>query len=140
VGREEEPFRIRRASFPYDAGYPGEALPVLRVEFRSAANSPGVLLDRVVADTGADSSVLPWADCQRLQLATNLGFPSTISGIGGAALRTISYQLWAHLDGHDYACQIQVDFGGSERILGRDVLNRMDVLFRGPSGEIAVNP
>ena len=32
------------------------------------------------------------------------------------------------------------DFGGSERILGRDVLNSLDVLFRGPSGEVVVNP
>ncbi|MFI5453895.1 MAG: hypothetical protein ACHRXM_00425 [Isosphaerales bacterium] len=26
VGREEEPCRIRRAAFPYDASYPGESL------------------------------------------------------------------------------------------------------------------
>ncbi len=29
VGREEEPCRIRRATFPYDASYPGESLPVI---------------------------------------------------------------------------------------------------------------
>jgi hypothetical protein len=29
VGREHEPCRIRRATFPYDDTYPGEALPVL---------------------------------------------------------------------------------------------------------------
>ena len=63
VGREEEPSRIRRVSFPYDAGYPGEALPLVRVEFRQAGGSPGVVLDRVIPDTGADASVLPWADC-----------------------------------------------------------------------------
>ena len=28
VGREEEPCRIRRVTFPYDASYPGEALPL----------------------------------------------------------------------------------------------------------------
>src|SRR5437667_8796492 len=53
VGREEEPCRIRRAAFPYDAGYPGEALPVIRVEFRQTSGSPGVVLDRVIPDTGA---------------------------------------------------------------------------------------
>src|SRR5207253_6996436 len=31
VGREDEPCRIRRATFAYDAGYPGEALPLIRV-------------------------------------------------------------------------------------------------------------
>src|SRR5215831_10189001 len=34
VGREDEPCRIRRVSFPYDATYPGEALPLTSVEFR----------------------------------------------------------------------------------------------------------
>src|SRR6266852_9339677 len=29
VGREEEPCRIRRATFPYNASYSGEALPVI---------------------------------------------------------------------------------------------------------------
>lgn len=33
-----------------------------------------------------------------------------------------------------YPCQVQADFGDRERILGRDVLNRMEILFRGPSG------
>src|ERR1700731_3376976 len=28
VGREEEPCRIRRCTFPYDTSYPGEALPL----------------------------------------------------------------------------------------------------------------
>ena len=39
VGREEEPCRIRRATFPYDAGYPDESLPVINVEFRQASRS-----------------------------------------------------------------------------------------------------
>jgi hypothetical protein len=59
VGREGEPDRVRRASFAYDAGYPGEPLPVVRVEYRSAPGVAGVLLDRVIPDTGADVSVLP---------------------------------------------------------------------------------
>src|SRR3954464_15807636 len=42
VGREEEPCRIRRVTFPYDSGYPGEPLPVIRVEFRQVSGSPGV--------------------------------------------------------------------------------------------------
>src|SRR5687767_13576413 len=68
VGREDEPCRMRRATFPYDATYPGEPLPVLAVEFRTSSGSAGVVLDRVIADTGADASALPWADCQRLSL------------------------------------------------------------------------
>ena len=51
VGREEEPCRIRRSSFRYDTSYPGEALPVIDVDFRQASGSRGVVLDRVIADT-----------------------------------------------------------------------------------------
>lgn len=31
-------------------------------------------------------------------------------------------------------------FIGHERILGRDVLNRLEILFRGPAREVVVNP
>ncbi len=84
VSREEEPCRIRRAAFPYDAGYPGEALPVITVEFRQASGTPGVALDRVIPDTGADAGVLPWADCQLLQLHPSMGVQGLISGVADA--------------------------------------------------------
>lgn len=41
VGREDEPYRIRRAAFAYDATYPGQAPPLLRAEFRSMSGSAG---------------------------------------------------------------------------------------------------
>src|SRR5437867_13271659 len=66
VGREDEPCRMRRAGFAYDVAYPGDALPVLPVEFRQTSGAPGVMLDRVIADTGADASALPRADCHQL--------------------------------------------------------------------------
>ena len=62
VGHEDEPVRMRRASFAYDGTYPGEPLPILALEFRPVSGSRGVVLDRVIADTGADASALPWAD------------------------------------------------------------------------------
>ena len=34
VGREDEPYRMRRTNFAYDTSYSGEALPVIRAEFR----------------------------------------------------------------------------------------------------------
>ena len=140
VGREDEPCRIRRAAFPYDANYPGEALPLLSVEFRQASGSSGVVLDRVVPDTGADASVLPWLDCQLLQLTPDLGVQGLISGVAGGAAPTLAFLVWAWLDGKDYPCRLQADFFGSDRILGRDVLNRLDILFRGPAGRVIVNP
>ena len=59
VGKEDQPCRIRRAVFSYDLSYAGEALPTIRVEFRPVSGLSGVVLDRVIADTGADATVLP---------------------------------------------------------------------------------
>lgn len=140
VGREGEPDRVRRASFAYDAAYPGEPLPVASVEFRRVAGVPGVLLDRVIPDTGADVSMLPWADCLALGLDPSQGQRGQIGGVGGARSATLSFLVWARLDGRDLACRLQADFSGRERILGRDVLNQLEVLFRGPSGEVVVGP
>lgn len=140
VGREEEPYRMRRANFAYDTSYPGEALPVIRVEFRRLSGVLGMVLDQVIADTGADTSALPWSDCQRLKLNPALGVPGLMSGVAGGSAATLGFLVWVQLDGHEYQCQLHSDFVGSERILGRDVLNSLEVLFRGPSGEVVVNP
>ncbi|HEV3262575.1 MAG TPA: hypothetical protein VG013_37330 [Gemmataceae bacterium] len=39
VGREEEPYRMRRANFAYDTSYPGEASPVIRPTSGASAAS-----------------------------------------------------------------------------------------------------
>jgi hypothetical protein len=57
VGREHEPCQMRCAVFSHDSTYPSEALPVIEVEFRKQATSPGPILDRVIPDTGADGRV-----------------------------------------------------------------------------------
>jgi hypothetical protein len=125
VGTEDEPCRIRRETFPYDASYPGEALPLISVEFRQTSGSPGVILDRVIPDTGADASVLPWADCQLLLLTPALDVRGLISGVAGTSSATLAFQIWAWLDGQDYPCRLQADFVGSERVLGRSECNVM---------------
>jgi hypothetical protein len=140
VGHENEPTRVRRVSFAYDGSYPGEPLPILTLEFRSVSGTAGVPLDRVVADTGADASVLPWADCQRLPLDPAQGRPIQMSGVAGGAALSLLFRAWVFLDGQEYPCRLHADFAGRERILGRDVLNRLEVLFRGPAGEVVVNP
>jgi hypothetical protein len=140
VGAEDEPTRIRRVAFAYDTTYQGEPLPILTAEFRAASAAPGQILDRVIADTGADASALPWADCQALGLNLSAGIPGRISGVGGSSAVTLVLPAWVWLDGQEHFCRVQADLVGSERILGRDVLNRLDVLFRGPAGEVVVNP
>jgi len=68
VGHEDEPCRVRRAVFQYDTSYPGEPMPVIAAEFRKHQHSSGMTMGTVIPDTGADATVLPWADCQQLHL------------------------------------------------------------------------
>lgn len=140
VGHEDEPCRMRRVRFPDDRSYPGEPLPILAVEFRRVSGSSGVTFDRVIADTGADASALPWSDCQSLQLTAAQGRPGWMAGVAGGTAPTLHFRVWVHLDGQEHPCRLQADFIGRERILGRDVLNRLETLFRGPVGEVVVNP
>ena len=140
VGREQEPCRVRRANSLYDTSYPGEALPLVRVEFCPAAGAAGVVMDRVIPDTGADATVLPWADCHALSLSPTQGAQSLLGGVAGGSAASLTFQIWARLDGQEYPCRLHADFAGHERILGRDVLNRLTVLFAGPAGEVVVNP
>lgn len=140
VGHEDKPSRMRRVSFAYDTTYPGEPLPVMMVEFRKRAASPGLVLARVIADTGADASALPWADCEQLELDPQDGAPGLMGGVGQTTVATVVFPAWTYLDGTTHPCRLQADFSGQERILGRDVLNRLDVLFRGPGREVVVSP
>lgn len=140
VGREDEPTRIRTARSGYDTTYPREPLPVLPVEFRPAPGTAGVVVDRVIADTGADATTLPWSDCRRVPVDRATGRPGRLSGVGGSSVMTVLFRVWVYLDGREYPCLVHANLAGGERILGRDVLNRLRVLFDGPAGELVVNP
>src|SRR6266436_1767972 len=98
VGREDEPCRMRRLISAYDTSYAGEALPVLTVEFRQISGAAGVALDRVIADTGADASALPWSDCQQLQLNAADGMPGWMGGVGASIAATLFFRVWVSLD------------------------------------------
>src|SRR5215213_1285373 len=52
VGKEDTPSRIRRVGSPYDANYPVEALPLVDVESRQVNSAAGIVMDRVIPDTG----------------------------------------------------------------------------------------
>ncbi|MBX9627752.1 MAG: hypothetical protein K2X82_28390 [Gemmataceae bacterium] len=140
VGHEDEPERIRTVRAGYDTGYRGEPLPILTVEFRAAAGTPGVVLDRVIADTGADATTLSWADCRAAGLDRVPGRVGRMGGVGGGSVLSVVFNIWVQIDGREYPCRVHADFAGRERILGRDVLNRLRVLFDGPAGELVVSP
>jgi len=63
-----------------------------------------------------------------------------MGGVAGCTASTLLFRVWVYVDGQEHPCRLQADFQGHERILGRDVLNRLETFFRGPSGEVVVNP
>jgi hypothetical protein len=140
VGHEDTPQRMRRSIYSYDSTYPGEPLPRVAVDFRSAPGGPGATFQDVIPDTGADASALPWPDCQALQLNPEEGVPALMGGVGGSSAATVVWAAYAAIDGAEYPCWLQADFAGNERIVGRDLLNQLEVLFRGPAREVVFNP
>lgn len=140
VGHETEPNRMRRATFRYNSLYPNEPLPVVTAEFRKQRGASGLILDHVILDTGADATAIPWSDCEQLALDPAEGTPGLMGGVGDTSVPTIIFQSWIFIDGKDYPCRLQADFTGRERIIGRDVLNALDILFRGLAREVVINP
>jgi len=140
VGHETEPNRMRRTTFRYDSLYPNEPLPELTAEFRKQSGASGLILDHVIPDTGADATAIPWSDCEQLALDPAEGTPGLMGGVGDTSVPTIIFQSWIFIDGKDYPCRLQADFTGRERIIGRDVLNALDILFRGLAREVVINP
>ena len=132
--RTESRFRVVRGQFRHDSllrERRPEGIPLLVSAFQAA---------NIIGGGTADVSNLPWSDGQQLHLDPAVGVSGVMGGVGGAGAATIGFPAWVWLDGQEHPCQLQADFAGQERILGRDVLNRMDVLFRGPGGEVVLNP
>lgn len=66
---------------------------MITVEFRKQGGSPGISLEQVIPDTGADASALPWADCEQLALDPGEGAPGLMGGVGETAMRPWSSGL-----------------------------------------------
>ena len=48
-----------------------------------------------------------------------------MGGVGQSSTATLAFSVWACLDGNVYRCRVHGDFRGADRILGRDVLNKI---------------
>lgn len=139
VGHEDEPARIRTSTFTYDTGYAHEPLPMVSVEFRRTIGVSGVLLHDLIADTGADVTALTWGDAQTLNLDPADAVFGWIGGVTGGAPPALQYDMRACLDGQEHPCRLNINVRGTERLLGRDVMNRFVMTFDGPAGEVIVN-
>ena len=141
VGAEEEVvFRVRRGLFAYDHAYQPFPLPRLTATFFNHSETQSQLHPDAIPDTGADASVLPDGDCMAIDLFNSPCLAGIAAGIVGTSFTTLFYRGKVEIDGHRYAALIQSTPGGQERIIGRDVLNEMRILFDGPSKQVVVDP
>ena len=141
VGAEDAVvFRVRRVVFAYDQAYRPFPLPRLTATFSNHLETHFRQYADVIPDTGADASVLPDGDCMAIDLFNSPYLTGMATGVVGASITTLFYRGKVEIDGHRYSALIQAIPGGQERIIGREVLNEMRVLFDGPSRQVVVDP
>jgi len=123
---------------------------VLRPLVRAAVSGIDgrLVADDFLIDSGADRTVLSAALLARLSLPTRSApSGSTLSGIGGGCAFVLVTSAVEFIREDGGAVRVRGEFAGftdptatDVSILGRDVLNRLDILFRGPQQEVVIHP
>jgi Family of unknown function (DUF5678) len=141
VGAEDKPvIKIRREEFAYDSGYWPAALPLITVTFLNHQATRSQVFGKVIADTGADVSVLPDRDCEAFDLFSSPALPIIASGIAGPGRPALIYRGKADINGFRTSALTQSLAGATDRIVGRDVLNHHRVVFDGPQQRVMFEP
>jgi hypothetical protein len=94
----------------------------------------------VIPDIGADLCVLPDSDCNSFDLFNSPYFTAISSGVVGASVTTLIYQGKAEVAGSLFSALIQPVAQGQDRLIGRDVLNQLRLLFDGPAQKVVIDP
>lgn len=118
----------------YDSRRFDPAMPVTEAALFGAAAGPPVLLTAIV-DTGADATLLP------IDLLTAAGarYSGTrqMRGITGQAVTVDAYTITLQLGPHIvHGLEAIAMPEGSEPIIGRDVLNELEITLNGPAQEL----
>lgn len=133
VGEEDLTVRIRRLEFPYDTTYSPFALPQAEVKFANIFRTCQTSYSDVIPDTGADISCLPVTECKKLDLFRAGGLRVRSERIGKRQRESILLPGYAEINGREYLAFIE-PISEPEKLLGRDVLNRLTVTFNGREG------
>jgi predicted aspartyl protease len=133
VGEEDKiVIRQRRVSFPYDTTYSPTPLPRLAAVLYNFAQTKSKVVNDAVPDTGADVTCLPMNDCQDLDVLLFPFYTGISHPFAGVRRSVTFYGARVEVDGKVYNAIVE-PVAAAERLLGRDVLNRMKVTFDGPS-------
>lgn len=110
-------------------------MPQATIAFSNATRSHSQTFADVIPDTVADLSAVTEGDLYTLHLETGPAIPIRASGVTGSPITTMLYPAYASINGANYTCFLQI-LPGSDRILGRDVLNQLRVCFDGPENRV----
>lgn len=118
----------------YDSARYDPAMPVAEVTLLSDAAEPLTRLTAIV-DSGADATMLP------IDLLTAAGarYAETgqLRGITGQAVMVDTYTITLRLGPHIvHGVRAVAMPAGSEPIIGRDVLNELEITLNGPAQEL----
>lgn len=133
-GEFDTVFTIRHraeARFAYDSSY-SPPIPQAEVTFLNFQRTHRATYGDVIPDTGADATVLPLNDCAAFSLFSSPSYSSLSRGVDSAPTPTLLYRAFAEISGHLYPSLIEAHPSFSERLLGRDVMNALVVIFDGP--------
>ena len=114
----------------YDSGHFDPPAPVARVTLRGSDRSRAVTDVPMLLDTGADGSMIPHGAAERLALR-DFGESFNLVGFDGSSSQASAVRLELVFSGrsfHGKFLLIDQDWG----ILGRNVLNRIPILYDGP--------
>ena len=135
VGREDDFLVKMRRSFGYDTDYAPTALPRAVVTFSNANQTQSQMYSDVIPDTGADLSSLTPDDLPLSNLGSGPSIPTQTMGVTGQPVAAALYPAFATMNGTEFQCFVQI-LPSLERILGRDVLNQIRVIFDGPNNQV----
>jgi predicted aspartyl protease len=133
VGDEDKiVIRQRRVSFPYDDTYSPTPLPRMAAVIHNFPRTKSKTVADAIPDTGADVTCLPIDDCRDLDLFFFPYYRGVSHPFAGVTRSVTFYAARIEVDGRIYNAVVE-PVSESERLVGREVLNRMKVTFDGPA-------
>ncbi len=124
-------------SHPYDGQRHDPAMPVAEVKLLDDNAGESLTSVTAIVDTGADATRLPIdvLEAARARYARTM----RMRGVTGQTLNVETYVTIIQLRPHVvYGVEAVAMPAGSEAILGRDVLNELEITLNGPAQELWV--
>jgi predicted aspartyl protease len=115
------------------------AMPVLAIRLSAPEETATGPLLTALVDTGADICIAPRALLSRMDVPASEAV--RVRGQWGEPLQTTRYLIDVHFEqGVIPAIDVVSDPNGREIILGRNILNKLQLLLDGPAESIEVLP